>query len=460
MSVALLSKNKIGFIDGSLVAPPTDDVTYSQWQRCNTMVMAWIHKSICESIAKSILWIESARDAWIDLRDQFAQCDIFRISDLQEEIYKIHQGERSVTEFFTQMKMLWDELENLKSLLSCECLPSCTCGAKTKMRSYRDRDHVIRFLKGLNDQYAAIRSQIMMIDPFPNVNKVFSMVVQQERQFRSGTSDETISQPFVAFNNSGGNDRGRGNFNQSFGRYGRGRGRSNAGRGVSGNSICTHCGRTNHTIETCYQLHGYPQGFRSRNTDTQHNSNNVVNATSDEKSSNVHNQQTDVVTPRFSHEQYHQLISLLQNLVNQPTHAANISHVSHSNTIKPCILHGHWIIDIGATDDISYLISSFSSIHKIDNIAIVLPDGSRVMSSHSGSVVLSSTLTLSYVLFVPEFRVNLISVTKLVPSQVMIGTAEEKNGLYVIVHDKGTYQNSLAFLFELRELNSLAPIYT
>ncbi|MCH83453.1 retrovirus-related pol polyprotein from transposon TNT 1-94, partial [Trifolium medium] len=46
----------------------------------------------------------------------------------------------------------------------------------------RDSDQVIRFLKGLNDQYTAVRSQIMLMDPLPNIGKVYSLLVQQERQ--------------------------------------------------------------------------------------------------------------------------------------------------------------------------------------------------------------------------------------------------------------------------------------
>lgn len=28
--------------------------------------------------------------------------------------------------------------------------------------------------------------------------------------------------------------------------------------------VCTHCGRTNHTMDTCFLKHGYPPGYRQR----------------------------------------------------------------------------------------------------------------------------------------------------------------------------------------------------
>lgn len=39
-------------------------------------------------------------------------------------------------------------------------------------------DNVIRFLKGLNDQFATMKSQIMLMEPLPSINKAFSLVVQ------------------------------------------------------------------------------------------------------------------------------------------------------------------------------------------------------------------------------------------------------------------------------------------
>lgn len=49
------------------------------------------------------------------------------------------------------------------------------------MREYRDRAHTIRFLRGLNEQYSHVRSQIMMMKPFPDDTQTFALVIRQER---------------------------------------------------------------------------------------------------------------------------------------------------------------------------------------------------------------------------------------------------------------------------------------
>ncbi|MCI37994.1 flavonol sulfotransferase-like protein [Trifolium medium] len=42
--------------------------------------------------------------------------------------------------------------------------------------------HVMRFLTGLNDEFSVVKSQILILDPLPSMTKIFSMVLQFERQ--------------------------------------------------------------------------------------------------------------------------------------------------------------------------------------------------------------------------------------------------------------------------------------
>lgn len=57
-----------------------------------------------------------------------------------------------------------------------------TCGVITDLRKFRDQDKVLKFLKGLNEQFSHVRSQIMMIEPLLNLEKSFSIVIGQEKQ--------------------------------------------------------------------------------------------------------------------------------------------------------------------------------------------------------------------------------------------------------------------------------------
>jgi len=108
-----------------------------------------------------------------------------------------------------------------------------------------------------------------------------------------------------------------------------------------------------------------------------------------------------------------------------------------------------WIIDSGATDHITCSFDNFQNFSKIKPIHINLPNGSVVIAHLSGTVQLSSQLIIRDVLYVPNFKFNLLSISKLLTcadyilnfsnfqceiqekkSLKTIGLAKLKHGLY------------------------------
>lgn len=104
-----------------------------------------------------------------------------RVAQLKVELYHLKQGNASVTDFFTHLSMIWEEIETYRPTPECKCAVKCTCDAIHEMVKYKD-DCVIRFVTGLNENFAMIRSQILMMDPLPPLNRAFQMVVQFETQ--------------------------------------------------------------------------------------------------------------------------------------------------------------------------------------------------------------------------------------------------------------------------------------
>src|SRR3954464_326111 len=88
MRRALRGKMKFDFVDGTIPVP-TDlfDPLFRAWTRCNMLVHSWIMRSVSDSIAQSIVFMENAIDVCNDLKERFAQGDLIRISELQQEIY-------------------------------------------------------------------------------------------------------------------------------------------------------------------------------------------------------------------------------------------------------------------------------------------------------------------------------------------------------------------------------------
>ena len=130
------------------------------------------------------------------------------------------------------------------------------------------------FLMGLNDSYSQVRGQLLLMDSFPPINKVFSLVSQEERQRTVGShfthnADSNTHNMALAVKNESShrlashvpNRSGHNSTHQSA--------TGNVNRYPShGRPFCTHCNYLGHTVETCYKLHGYPPGYRQRQKST------------------------------------------------------------------------------------------------------------------------------------------------------------------------------------------------
>jgi hypothetical protein len=88
-----------------------------------------------------------------------------------KKLFRIH----NISTYFGHLKTLWDELAIY------DPLPDCLCGKLKIIHDRYDRDCVIQFLMGLSDAYSNTRDQIMLLNPLSSLNRVFSMIQQQER---------------------------------------------------------------------------------------------------------------------------------------------------------------------------------------------------------------------------------------------------------------------------------------
>ncbi|GKC17149.1 hypothetical protein Tco_1013931 [Tanacetum coccineum] len=78
------------------------------------------------------------------------------------------------------MKGLWDEFDALEAPYVCTCVCSCENGKENDERDHRKR--LIQFLMGLDDSYANVRGQILLMQPLPSVGKAYNMIRQEEKQ--------------------------------------------------------------------------------------------------------------------------------------------------------------------------------------------------------------------------------------------------------------------------------------
>ena len=84
---ALISKNKLGFINGTLTLSSPKVKTSLEiqaWIRVDSIVGTWITNSISPRIQASIVYVDTALEIWTDLRERFSQGNGPRIFNLQK----------------------------------------------------------------------------------------------------------------------------------------------------------------------------------------------------------------------------------------------------------------------------------------------------------------------------------------------------------------------------------------
>jgi len=234
------------------------------------------------------MWMDTTLEIWTDLTERFSHVNEFRVADLQDQIQTCKQGDSSVSEYYTRLKILWKEIELYRCVLLCSCSTPCSCGILSRLHKEREDDCVIRFLRGLTDEYSQVRSQVMMMDPMPSVIKTFSMILQHEREFVSTPSSST-TQDLVAFSAQS-NDSSKANNKSSTGVS------KNTNLGKSNNrntKFCEKCKKTNHTIETCYWKIGFPTRYRK--TGRAASSRTTSSASLAEADSDIPSQQSELI---------------------------------------------------------------------------------------------------------------------------------------------------------------------
>ncbi|WRX20101.1 Retrotransposon gag domain - like 10 [Theobroma cacao] len=402
--------------------------------------------------------MKSASDIWDTLKRRFFQSDDARVCNLQFTLSNISQGTRSVDEYFSELNGVWEELRNFRPMPHCSC-GECNREHFQKYVQQCQKDNVFKFLNGLNESYAGLRSQIVMIKPFPSLDEAYNLILREKSQ----RSIHIQSQPFIqtsamASTYVDGKKKNRNDLS------------------------CSHCGKNGHTRDKCYKLIGFPPDFKftegknnprkSINNVVQHShtkqgEHDTVSTMSqlsliknqvqilmttlnenggtsiDDDSSTSNSEQLKASLVNFT------IVSLISNSVNYMDQNARVNN--SSKIISSIIKSNSWIIDTSASDHITCSLSFLTQAKPIHNAFVQMPDNSRALVSHIGTVKITPSLTLKNVLYVPLFRFSLISVSKLIENEqncliftnfryiiqeikswTMIGLAKMEAGLYFL----------------------------
>lgn len=258
MIIALNAKNKMKLVTGDYPEPTADSQLRAIWERNNDMLISWILNTVAEQIGNNLNFINSVSKLWNELHEHYAQIDGHKIYQLSNDIVQLKQSDCSIEVYYHKLKGLWDEFDALEAPYLCTCVCNCENGKENSERDQRKR--LVQFLIGLDDSYANIRGQILLMQPLPSVVKAYNMVRQEEKQREGLLPKPATTSVFAAFGQRGQNSGQNYNANQRSNRSAYTQGESSRSGYTQGESserrstfrkgvICGNCSKEGHTKE-------------------------------------------------------------------------------------------------------------------------------------------------------------------------------------------------------------------
>ncbi|XP_071712327.1 uncharacterized protein [Rutidosis leptorrhynchoides] len=267
MLLALSTKNKVGFVNGTYLKNNDNDVLAAQWDRCNSIVLSWLLNSISEDLYSGQIFSSTASVVWTELKETYDKVDGSIIFNLHHKISSVKQSGSSLSEYYHKLNTLWKQYDEMVKL------PACVCAAAPELQQHNKVLKLMQFLMGLDDVYMSTRSNLLLRDPLPDVKSAFA-ILSREESHRGvsgvGTSKSQNSAFVAQTNNNSWLNR-----NNNTGSSGRG---SGFNRGPNPNLKCTKCNKIGHTIDRCFEIVGYPNNYKKPFNGNANKSNTYVSS--------------------------------------------------------------------------------------------------------------------------------------------------------------------------------------
>ncbi|GJY38141.1 putative RNA-directed DNA polymerase [Tanacetum coccineum] len=363
--------------------------------------------------------------------------------------YRMWNNAMSLMKLMIRLNSLWREFDAITKLPKCVCPVKCSCAASIELALHQQLMKLMQFLMGLDDCYQPVRTALLTRGPLPDVKDDYATVSREESHRGILETFEAINTKLNATSFAAKSyiQNKRGNTNK----FNRNNTRSNSpnhyNKGPNPNLVCKNCGFTGHTIERCYELIGYPPGYKKGpNASKQNGFKPNFNANCDTKGSDKQPTTCDSPTS-FTADQMQKLLNLINDTSSGNTQAnmadwisffngnawfnVNFSKFYCGNTkflVKTITLG--WIIDSEANQHLTT--STIGMINVVDisnlNVTVGHPNGTVATISHVGDLRLSNNVILYDVLVVP----GCCDLDK----GITLGTGSESGGLYLFDDSK------------------------
>ncbi|GJZ71218.1 putative RNA-directed DNA polymerase [Tanacetum coccineum] len=315
----------------------------------------WLTTAMEKNIRNNVKYAGTALEIWSDLNERFGKESAPMAYELKQKIASTRQGGTSVSIYFTQLRSIWDEAQSIYPFPRCSC-NKCVCDVGKKINEHQEKERLYEFLMGW----------------MPNSQSLEPKSWQQNRFLRS-------EQRITWRNDPPGSNKER----------------SGTKAVKEGIEHYTECNKDGHKREGCFKLIGYPEWWPEKKGEKTKG-----------KAACVETETSPI--PGLTNEDYQYFLKHFSGTGNSKgtRPVANMAHKEDEE--------GEWIFDSGCTEYITYL-SNILVNRKATHFEapVIIPNGDSIPVKRKGDYVLQGGTKVNGVLYVPDFKCNLLSVSRL-----------------------------------------------
>ncbi|XP_075080116.1 uncharacterized protein LOC142165467 [Nicotiana tabacum] len=152
MRIAILGRNKLGFIDDTCKRENYSTNLVDLWERCNAIILSWLMNCVSPELLSGMVYLSNANEVWDDLKEQFDKVDCSRIFQMHREIATAFQGTSFISTYFSKLRVLWAKFDSLAPI------PGHDAANSRDFVQFMECQKLLQFLMGLNESYEQARS--------------------------------------------------------------------------------------------------------------------------------------------------------------------------------------------------------------------------------------------------------------------------------------------------------------
>lgn len=335
---------------------------------------------------------DTVHEVWSSLQKQFAgKTNKMQATCIMHELTNLKLGSRSVTEYAREVKKLYRDLHYYHPFEPVD--KNDLAVHHTWFESFVSK----LFLDGLNQELDLRRQLIFSKPEWPSLDDIISSVIEEETRLAQPKEDDHKGADARAAlsmqSHSVQNYFSKEDKNKMF---------------------CTHCKKKRHTEDMCFELHGYPPWWEKGKSQP----GGARGSTKRQANHTATTRELPVVDMQAL-EEFKSNLKLSEDSSSSHTSSKADSSLNViAQGMKPHQTQSNlWIIDTGATNHMtgaSNLFTSYTPSSGKDKVRVA--DGSMSPIIGRGTIRCTKTLSLSPVLHVPKFPVNLLSISSITKS--------------------------------------------